>query len=140
VPLLESQPAPYLVASMKAFKSGARNEPSMNTNMRPLSEKDMQDIAAFFTAKALPATSQVTEPAKVALGQKLADQHQCARCHPAASGGSGAIPRLAGQHRQYLGGQMEAFSQGRRPGHAGAALPTGPEAVEALAHYFASLP
>jgi cytochrome c553 len=139
VPLLEGQPKPYLVASMAAFKSGARNEPSMNANVRPLSAQDMQSIAEFFSTRPFPATSQATEPVKVELGGKLANEHQCASCHRADYKGSGGFPRLAGQHYRYLGGQMQAFSQGRREGHGSAPIPTGPQATEALAQFFASL-
>lgn len=50
-PNLAGQHEQYLVKQMQDFKSGARTDPNMNALMQPLSEADMQDIAAFFSSQ-----------------------------------------------------------------------------------------
>ena len=48
VPKLGGQHAGYLIAAMKAYKSGLRTHDTMFANVVNLSEQDMQDIAAYF--------------------------------------------------------------------------------------------
>jgi cytochrome c553 len=47
-PRLAGQHAKYIIKQLKAFKSGTRKDPIMNGMASTLSEKDMEDVAAFF--------------------------------------------------------------------------------------------
>lgn len=47
-PNLQGQKAAYLVKQLKAFKSGDRKEPTMNAMAKPLSDADMDNIAAYY--------------------------------------------------------------------------------------------
>jgi len=47
-PNLRGQKAPYVVKQLKAFKSGTRKDPTMNAMSKPLSDADMENIAAHF--------------------------------------------------------------------------------------------
>ena len=138
-PLLEGQPAAYLVKSMADFKAGRRQEAAMNTNMASLTPQDMQDIADYFAAKPLPAGAQGLDLAKVQGGRRLADQMNCASCHQPGYKGTAEIPRLAGQKHKYLQAQLDAFSTSRRKGHPGSPLPNEPEQIEELSQFLASL-
>lgn len=51
VPKLGGQHAEYIVAALKAYKSGDRAHQTMHANTSNLSDQDMQDIAAFFAAQ-----------------------------------------------------------------------------------------
>ncbi|MBV1775169.1 cytochrome c [Burkholderiaceae bacterium DAT-1] len=51
VPKISGQHADYLVEALKAYKSGARKHPTMRAIAAQLSEQDMLDLAAFYTAK-----------------------------------------------------------------------------------------
>lgn len=48
VPKLGGQHADYIVAALKGYKSGERSHPSMNGIVGSLSEKDMEDLAAYY--------------------------------------------------------------------------------------------
>ncbi len=50
VPRIGGQHEAYLVAALKAYKSGERNHPSMRAIAGSLSDKDMQDLAAFYAS------------------------------------------------------------------------------------------
>ena len=50
-PVLAGQHAKYLVKQLKAFRSGTRKDPIMNGMAAPLSDQDMEDVAAFFESK-----------------------------------------------------------------------------------------
>ncbi len=50
VPLLGGQHAEYIVAALKAYKSGERTHPSMMGIAGSLSEQDMEDLAAYYAS------------------------------------------------------------------------------------------
>jgi cytochrome c553 len=85
-----------------------------------------------------PPDAEGTEPVPRALVAS------CARCHGADGGGrgTGAFPKLAGQHRGYLLGALDAFAAGAR--HSGIMEPvaTGldPETRRRLADYYGGMP
>ncbi|MCB1735836.1 MAG: cytochrome c [Gammaproteobacteria bacterium] len=48
-PNLAGQKAGYLVKQMKAFKDGSRKDPMMSPMAAPLSDADMDNLAAFYS-------------------------------------------------------------------------------------------
>lgn len=50
VPKLGGQSPAYLLAAMKAYKSGERDFATMRAMIAPLSEQDLADIAAYYGA------------------------------------------------------------------------------------------
>jgi cytochrome c553 len=50
VPKIGGQHADYIVAALKAYKSGDRVHPSMVGIVASLSDQDMQDLAAYYAA------------------------------------------------------------------------------------------
>lgn len=50
-PKLAGQHAPYLVKQLQAFKTGTRKDPVMSPMAMPLSDQDMEDVAAYFAAQ-----------------------------------------------------------------------------------------
>jgi len=50
-PNLAGQNAPYLVKQLKDFKSGARKNPIMSPQAMPLSDQDMENLAAYFASQ-----------------------------------------------------------------------------------------
>jgi cytochrome c553 len=115
-PLLEAQPAKYLVQAIAEFKQGKRPDPGlmMKTNVGSLSARDVRDIADYFASRPPPAGVFVTDPDKVAAGAKRVAELKCASCHGTNFAGSEAVPRLAGQATRYLVRQLEAYAEGRR--------------------------
>ena len=49
-PNIAGQIEPYLVAQLQAFKSGARKNDAMSVVTPNLSDKDIEDLAAYFSA------------------------------------------------------------------------------------------
>jgi cytochrome c553 len=47
-PNIAGQIEPYLVAQMQAFKSGLRKNDAMSVVMPPLSDQDIEDLAAYY--------------------------------------------------------------------------------------------
>lgn len=139
-PLLEAQPEKYLVASINAYKAGARADVmQMRANVKPLTPRDVNDIAAYLASRP-PVTGVFTTDAKVVeAGEKLVQGMKCASCHGATFAGGELVPRLAGQSTFYLISQLEAFGTSQRA-HPGGNLVLGNRAdLEAIAHYLTSL-
>lgn len=47
-PNLQGQKAGYITKQLKAFKSGARKDPTMNAMSKPLSDADMANLGAYY--------------------------------------------------------------------------------------------
>ena len=49
-PNLAGQKAPYLVKQLKAFRDGVRQDPMMSAMARPLSDVDIENLAAYYSS------------------------------------------------------------------------------------------
>ncbi len=49
-PNLAGQQSGYLVKQMKAFRDGTRNDPMMSPMAKPLSDADIDNIAAYYSS------------------------------------------------------------------------------------------
>lgn len=50
-PILAGQHADYLAKALQDYKTGARKDPVMAGMAAPLTEQDMQDLAAYFASQ-----------------------------------------------------------------------------------------
>ena len=48
-PNLHGQKTAYMVKQLKAFKAGSRKDPTMNAMAKPLSDADMENLAAYYS-------------------------------------------------------------------------------------------
>ncbi len=133
VPKLGGQHATYLQNALKAYASGERTHPTMNSHASTMSEQDRADIAAFLASKPLPTTGVVGTPPPAA--------QVCATCHgtDGAKTLSDEYPILAGQHRDYLVQALKDYKSGKRknPIMAGIIAGVDPKDFDALAQFFA---
>lgn len=60
VPKLGGQHPGYIIAALKSYKKGERDHPTMRAIAADLSDKDMEDIAAYYGETA-PATSAAAQ-------------------------------------------------------------------------------
>ena len=136
-PHLAAQQPAYLVNQLKAFKSGERNNPMMQSMAGNLNDQDMENLAAYFS-KQTPAKAG-GDAALASAGKDKAGM--CLGCHGQQAQGNGQIPRLAGQHPEYLITQLKNFKAGtRKSGHMQAVAGSlSDDDMKALAAYFGSL-
>src|SRR5438105_11311956 len=142
-PVLAGQTARYLYLQLKDFKEGRRSEPTMAPIVAKLSTKDMLDLAEYFAAQKPKPIAFRPDAARVARGKKKADEVLCTMCHLGGFSGQNEIPRVAGQHPEYVIKQLKAFKARSRTNDAGAmtsvAQILSEEDIENLAAYIASL-
>ena len=120
-PKLAGQHPSYIEKQLTDFKGGARKNDLMSPMAMPLSEQDMQDLAAYFSSQTQSAGTAAAD--KVALGEKVyragngaTGVAACMACHgPAGAGNPGAnFPRIAGQHAAYVEKALKDFRSGAR--------------------------
>jgi cytochrome c553 len=142
-PILAGQTARYVYLQLKDFKEGRRTEPQMTPVLQNLSREDMFDLAAFFAAQKPRPTSFNPDPAKAARGKAKADETLCTMCHLGGFLGQNEIPRVAGQHYEYIVKQLQAFKAMRRTNDAGnmtsVAKTLSDQDIDNLATYLAGL-
>jgi len=142
-PMLAGQTPRYTYLQLKDFKEGRRTEPLMDPFIAGLSREDMFDLAAFFAAQKPRPNAFKADPARVARGKAKADEVLCTMCHLGGFLGQNEIPRVAGQHYEYVVKQMRDFKTGRRTNDAGnmasVAKTLSERDIEDLAHFLSSL-
>ncbi len=147
-PRLSGQHEAYLAKQLQDFKAGRRTG-LMVRQAKGLSDTDIVAIAAYYAAQAVPPPA--TPPsAQAAAGRalyvngKAGGTPACMVCHGEAARGTPQLPRLAGQHADYLERQLKDFNLRKRTNdnavmHEVAESLTAAE-MRAVAEFLASLP
>src|SRR3990170_1572887 len=121
IPKLAGQDGDYLAKQLKDFKSGARKNPIMSGMVAGLSDKDAQDIGAYYGGlKPRPGAARNAQLAK--LGEKIyrggnakTGVSASMSCHgPSGHGIPPRFPRLSGQHPAYVENQLLSFKSAKR--------------------------
>ena len=123
VPDLAGQNPLYTFKQLADYKEGTRGSPIMGEAVKPLSEKDMADLAAFY-ASLLPAPAASVVPPEAAavlaltrVGDGARLMPACDACHGprgAGDGGSYGVPKLSGQKFDDMATQLTTFRSGER--------------------------
>lgn len=142
-PSLAGQPEQAISTQLYQFREGNRKDPQMSPMAEKLSNKEMNELAAFFSKQKATPPSHRTSPENAAAGPKLAQQFNCVQCHGPALRGQQHIPRIAGQQYEYLLAQLRKFKARQRADLDGnmtaAAEPLKDRDIEVLVDYIAGL-
>jgi cytochrome c553 len=143
VPSIAQQPAQFVSTALYQFREGNRKDPQMSPMAEKLSNKEMNELAAYFSRQKAAAPTHKTSPENTAEGPKLAQKFNCVQCHGPALRGQQHIPRIAGQQYEYLLTQLRKFKAKQRADLDGnmtaATEPLKDKDVEILADYVAGL-
>jgi cytochrome c553 len=132
-PSLASQDPVYLVNAIKAYRAKRRNE-QMQRAVAALSDKDIDNIAAYYTIQ----QSKAAEDGPALLHGITA---KCDRCHGSATPGATlAFPHIHGQDKDYLIMALRAYRDGRRQSSVmhNMSIPYGDAIIESLASFYSS--
>ncbi len=118
IPKLAAQNKIYLATQINAFKQRERGSPQSHEVMWTLaSELDaatIAELASYYArqpaAKGVRGNADLITEGRLLYRKRAADRsvQACADCHGIHAKGGGAFPRLAGQHADYIAGQLEA--------------------------------
>ena len=143
IPILAGQNFRYLYFELRDFKEGRRKHPIMDPLVASLSKEDMFDLASYFAAQTPVSTQFSPDPAKAAKGKAKAEEVLCTMCHLGRFKGQNEIPRVAGQHYEYIVKQLHDFRAQRRTNDAGnmtsVAKTLSDTDIDDLAEYIAGL-
>lgn len=142
-PNLSGQNARYLYLQLKDFKEGRRNDPLMSPIAKQLEKKEMQDLAKHFSEQKPKPVAFKSDNVKAAAGKKVSDEALCPMCHLGGFAGQNEIPRVAGQHPEYVIKQLKDFRARNRTNDAGSMTAYSSnltdQDIENLAHYIGTL-
>ena len=144
VPSLAGQPAQFITMQLFQFREGNRKNQLMTPMAVNLSNADMNDLAAYFSALKPAAPARQASPEHAAAAPALTQKYHCVQCHGPALMGQQHIPRLAGQQIDYVRAQLRGFKAQTRADLDGnmtsAAAPLTEADIDALADYLSALP
>ncbi len=113
VPMISGQNAKYIESALNAYKKGERRHPTMRAIAETLTEKNMADLAAYYSqhgvveGQAAPKEAPAPSPVVASLLGKA----NCASCHGAnfSTPIDPSYPKIAGQHADYLFVALKAY-------------------------------
>jgi cytochrome c553 len=88
----------YIILALFQFCAGHRKSEQMSPFAAELTDEDLGNLAAFYSARRPAPPTQSMDPQKAAVAHQLADTDHCTQCHGPDLLGQEHIPRLAGQH------------------------------------------
>ncbi|HEX4943308.1 MAG TPA: c-type cytochrome [Usitatibacteraceae bacterium] len=142
-PILAGETWRYIYIQLKDFKEGRRADPLMSPMAANLTRDDMIALGNFFAAQKRRPNGFKADGARVAAGKKISDAVLCPMCHLGGFSGQNDIPRVAGQHPDYIRKQLRDFKARKRTNDAGnmtsVAANLSDDDIENLTHYIANL-
>jgi len=116
-PNLAGQYPEVVIKELQDYKAGKRSSSIMQALAQKLSDRDIQDLAAYYAylpqARTAPTTYDETLPVLVRVGAPLRNIAPCISCHGGVDQKLGA-PWIEGMPRAYLVTQLKAFREGAR--------------------------
>lgn len=119
-PRLAGQHGEYMARQLADFQSGRRKSETMQAQAGELTPAEMKAIGLYFESKrAVPHAPEDRDLAGVGRyifnkGNPFSGVAACAGCHGAKGLGTPQLPRLAGQHPQYVESQLRQFNRRER--------------------------
>ncbi len=125
-PQLAGQNAQYLRKQLEDFRSGQRQHSAMNAIAQALSDGQMAALATHFQAQR-PQPHPSEDALLASMGRYIYERGNiysqvpaCLSCHSNSGVGSARLPRLAGQHPEYIANQLRRFQSKERRNDSGA--------------------
>ena len=116
-PNLAGQYPEVVIKQLFDYKAGKRSSSIMQALSRDLSERNIRDLAAYYSdlpkARTAPTYYDEALPALVRVGDPMRNIAPCVACHGGIDQKLGA-PWLEGMPKEYLVSQLRAFSSGAR--------------------------
>jgi cytochrome c553 len=143
-PVLAGQHGFYAITQLFLFREGRRANEAMTAVAKTLKDDDLRGFSNFIDTLPpvpAPAPATPTDAERMNRGRALAQEHKCVFCHGTDLAGGQQVPRIGGQHEEYLRASLRGFKSGTRPGYTQAMTEAvsqiPPEDLDTLAYYAA---
>jgi cytochrome c553 len=119
-PRLAGQNAAYIARQLADYKAGKRVSTTMQPMVDDLAPDDFAALGQYFAAR--PTHKHAVDDPELAQmgafifkrGNPYSGVAACSSCHGANGHGTTTLPRLAGQHAQYVEKQLKEFNSRAR--------------------------
>jgi cytochrome c553 len=142
VPNLAGQNPDYVLEQTRRFGDGRRKDAFMQGLIRILTEDEKTQLAIYYSNQGVPPNNN--QPTALVDKGKALFARLCARCHQQTGHGSMTIPRLAGQHPEYVVMSVTRYRDNtgvrRDPLMSSAVAQMKDDDIKAVAAYVATLP
>jgi cytochrome c553 len=141
-PILAGQEYYYLYVQLKDFKSGLRKSAVMEPIVKTVELEKLKLLATYFSEQTWPVIGRVPDRAKAEIARTAIDSGGCVGCHLGDFRGNSRVPRLAGQHPEYLLQTMLDFKSRARnntPDMSNLLATFSEQELDSLADYLASV-
>ena len=144
-PNLAGQYPEVVIKQLRDYRAGKRQSAIMEALARNLSDRDVDDLAAYYAylpkARTAPTTYDETLPALVRVGDPMRNIAPCIACHGGVDQKLGA-PWIEGMPHEYLVAQLKAFRASERRNDSEAqmrnmARPMTDEEIEQVSLFYA---
>jgi cytochrome c553 len=119
-PRLAGQHANYVARQLSDYKSGRRKSDTMRPMVDDLTNEDFAALGRYFESRK-PIAHEAADPEFAQVGRYIFQRGNpysgipaCASCHGQNGHGTDLLPRLAGQHAQYIENQLKKFNTRER--------------------------
>ena len=141
MPVIWGQTEGYLYLQLRDYKRGTRKNEQMSAVVETMERDDMLAVAEYFSKQHWPDLRQsAASDAVRATALRANVSIGCTGCHLDQYQGTGTVPRLAGQRREYLAQTMLDFrtrARGNNPGMSDLMNVASEQDLAALAEYLA---
>ena len=118
-PKVAEQHSPYIAKQLHDFKSQKRGDPTMAALAEPLSDQDIEDLAAYYAKQKIKPEQGKPNPQGEKLyraGNPKNGMPACSGCHGPNGGGNplALFPAINGQYAAYIEKTLQDFQSGAR--------------------------
>jgi cytochrome c553 len=125
-PILAGQNPVYIDTELKLLRQHGRSDPHARAFMwgisHALTDQQIEGLAQYFASQPAVTGRPSSNPALAAKGKEIYENGvpeprkviRCIECHGETSAGTNTVPRLAGQHHDYLALQLHYYRDGLR--------------------------
>jgi cytochrome c553 len=133
-PILAGQEFYYLYVQLKDYKSGLRANPTMGLIVADMEKEQMKALAQYFSEQQWPNIDHTPQAEARPAALASISAGQCVACHLGGFEGNSRVPRLAGQHPEYLRQTMLDFKTKARANSPAKGSLLGSMSAEEIAH------
>ena len=142
-PILAGQTSRYLYLQLRDYQEDRRKNELMSPMVVGMTRDEMRELADYFARQKPPVQAFAVNSEKARLGKLKADETLCTMCHLGGFLGQNEVPRVAGQHFDYIVKQLTDFKARTRTNDAGSMTSVSgtlsAQDIDNLAHYLVGL-
>ena len=117
VPSLGAMPVNYVLTQLYLFREKVRVAEPMNVMANGLTDDDLRALGDIFNKMPAPLPASALSASEQETASALISKYHCNSCHGSDLGGQQTIPRIAGQHAEYVRQALIGYKSNTRRGY-----------------------